>query len=256
MSIWSFQQAVVKSDLGPTTKLVLLVLDCHVNAMGDPAFPSYATLCERTSLKRSAVMAHVKLAESLGWLRREHRKNKDGTNQTNLFHLRVPSVPTMASNPGEIEGLQAAETDLFGDAGGPPNELRGVHQTNPLVHQMDPYSPPDGPRINQGNKPVKKEKGASAKHELPADFCVTDEHRAWAKSKGLPSPDDHIEAFRDYHTAKNSKWADWDAVLRTWMRNTVKFSRSSTISGIAKPTKRKLSEMDYHRGVSENGRLL
>jgi len=41
-----------------------------------------------------------------------------------------------------------------------------------------------------------------------------------------------VEAFRDHHRAKASRFADWDAALRTWLRNAAKWRRPAT----TKPT--------------------
>ncbi|MER6830906.1 hypothetical protein ABT352_33270 [Streptosporangium sp. NPDC000563] len=59
----------------------------------------------------------------------------------------------------------------------------------------------------------------------PDDLPVTFEMRAWAKSKGIAvNLDDETEQFLDFHRAKGSKFKDWLAAWRTWMRNTVKFA--------------------------------
>jgi len=41
-----------------------------------------------------------------------------------------------------------------------------------------------------------------------------------------------VEAFRDHHASKGSRFADWDAALRTWLRNAAKWRRPAT----TKPT--------------------
>ncbi len=68
---------------------------------------------------------------------------------------------------------------------------------------------------------------------LPKDFCVTDKHRQWASEKGYRRPDVLFEAFCDYHLKKGSRFADWDAALRTWIRNdTEKFNGKSSSSDV------------------------
>ena len=74
------------------------------------------------------------------------------------------------------------------------------------------------------------------KSRMPPDFCVTDHHREWASDKGFRSPDLLFEAFRDHHTKLGSVFADWDAALRTWVRNdTEKFGNNKqTAQGMPK----------------------
>ena len=68
-------------------------------------------------------------------------------------------------------------------------------------------------------------KGAVA-IRLPVNFAVTDEIRQWASDERLPSPDDHIGAFRDYWNAMpgaKAKKLDWPATFRNWLRRTVEY---------------------------------
>lgn len=64
------------------------------------------------------------------------------------------------------------------------------------------------------------------KHKIPEDFAVSDKIREWAKAEGLPDPDLEFGHFRDHHTANGSIFADWDAALRTWIRNSKRFNKS------------------------------
>ncbi len=253
MSIWTFRKAVSESDLGSTTKLVLFVLDQHVNDMGDPAFPSYARLEKLTSLSRRAVIEHVAIAEALGWLRRETRSDRSGRQQSNLFYLRVPTHPEMRSQAGDIPPSPSLGGDLFDDAAtnqeGAASAPLGAAGAPPRVQQVHPEL---SIGKNQRNNPIKKSARA-----MPADFVVTDAHRAWAASNGLPSPDAHFESFRDYHLARGSTFRDWDAALRTWMRNAVRFSSPMKATWqVADVKRRPLAAMDYAAGVGTDGSLL
>ena len=61
------------------------------------------------------------------------------------------------------------------------------------------------------------------KHTYPSDFAVSEEMREWAKKEQTPNPDLQLEAFRDHHIAKASLFVDWEAALRTWLRNAKRF---------------------------------
>jgi predicted transcriptional regulator len=41
--------------------------------------------------------------------------------------------------------------------------------------------------------------------------------------------EDTLEAFRDYHLAKGSRFKDWDAAFRTWCRNAITFKGPKTV---------------------------
>jgi hypothetical protein len=47
---------------------------------------------------------------------------------------------------------------------------------------------------------------ATRKVRIPDDFKVTEEHREFARSKGLPDPEAEFEGFRDFHTAQARKF--------------------------------------------------
>lgn len=122
MSLWTYRKAVLESDLPSTLKLVLLVLDNHVNDMGDPCFPAYSRIARLSSLSRRSVISQVNEAEKLGWIAIKHRPGQDGQRHaTNLFYLKLPcgklkSNPDNAPIIGECNSLvqsvhRVGETD-------------------------------------------------------------------------------------------------------------------------------------------------
>lgn len=58
---------------------------------------------------------------------------------------------------------------------------------------------------------------------LPDDFTVTDEMKAWFAEQDwarfVTHPGVETQNFMDHHRAKGSKFRDWTAAWRTWMRN-------------------------------------
>lgn len=102
MSLWTYRKAVLESDLPSTLKLVLLVLDNHVNDMGDPCFPAYSRIARLSSLSRRSVIMQINLAEEHGWITIVRRPKKCGQRQqTNLFYLSLPRGD-MKSNLGSL----------------------------------------------------------------------------------------------------------------------------------------------------------
>ena len=81
---------------------------------------------------------------------------------------------------------------------------------------------------------------------LPAGFEVTDELRQWAKEKGYASPDNLLEAFKLYHTAKGSTYKDWKAAFQMWIKKDKEFSSSKSKTSCVSSNKTKsLADMDY-----------
>jgi len=64
----SWRLAVLKSDLAPTTRHVLLTLSIHMNAEGQSCYPSTRTLGEETGLSERSVCSHLEIAKRRGWL--------------------------------------------------------------------------------------------------------------------------------------------------------------------------------------------
>src|SRR5262245_61609870 len=56
----------------------------------------------------------------------------------------------------------------------------------------------------------------------PADFTLTDGRMGLGKDLGVEMPWEWNH-FKDHHQAKGSRFLDWDAAWRTWLRNAVDF---------------------------------
>lgn len=65
---WSWRHAIVKSDLPPTTRHVLLTISVFMNDAGDGCYPTTKQLAEATGLSERAVCEHIARASSSGWL--------------------------------------------------------------------------------------------------------------------------------------------------------------------------------------------
>lgn len=79
--------------------------------------------------------------------------------------------------------------------------------------------------------------------QIPNDFAVTGEMRAWAKAKNVTANIDfETEQFMDYHQARGSTMKDWGKAWQTWMRNTIKFNKQTQRST---PAPENFSQTDY-----------
>ncbi|PPV04722.1 hypothetical protein XBLMG947_4087 [Xanthomonas bromi] len=96
---FSWQSAVTRSCLEPSTKLVLLVIGTHMNQHGEGAFPSYKTLAAGTSLNRATVIRHVDMAIAAGWLSKRSRVRQSKASgrleaDSNTYAISFPRSPS------------------------------------------------------------------------------------------------------------------------------------------------------------------
>lgn len=66
---WSWRHAILKSDLGPTTRHVLLTISCYMNDVGGGCYPTTRELASATGLSERAVCEHIGKAVTAGWLK-------------------------------------------------------------------------------------------------------------------------------------------------------------------------------------------
>lgn len=94
--------------------------------------------------------------------------------------------------------------------------------------RLDPDQDQD-PERDQDREPaagrgVTKPKAANRAVRLPADWAPRAEERSMAGDLGLDCDGDAAH-FCDHHAAKGSRFTDWHAAFRNWLRNSEKFSR-------------------------------
>ena len=89
---------------------------------------------------------------------------------------------------------------------------------------------------NQNQREKKKEnKRATPRENWWESFSITEALRVYCQGKGLPSPDDHVDAFLDHQRSTGGVMRggrpvkDPEAAFRTWMRNTRTFGATKTI---------------------------
>lgn len=68
MKVWGWRQAIQKSDLSSTTRLVLLNLSIYMNDIGEGCYPSTKQQSQDTGLSERAVCQHLQIAVEQGFL--------------------------------------------------------------------------------------------------------------------------------------------------------------------------------------------
>lgn len=71
-----------------------------------------------------------------------------------------------------------------------------------------------------------KPRKSAAKTPLPEDFTPTEPRRRYAADHGFGELETMrmFDRFKNHHTAKGSRFADWDAAWRNWVGNQVDFN--------------------------------
>ena len=86
------------------------------------------------------------------------------------------------------------------------------------------------PREEKRREEIKDLKDSAAKKQaakrskISESFLPSEAHREFAGQQGV-SVIDELPKFIDYHRAKGSLMASWDAAFRTWLRNAAKFNQ-------------------------------
>lgn len=86
---------------------------------------------------------------------------------------------------------------------------------------------------------------------MPEDFQPTEQHKKLAESLGV-NLSAVFPQFADYHAAKGSKFVDWHAALRTWIRNDAKF-RAGNKNKKQTYFREETKDKNYWEGINDDG---
>ena len=217
---------IIKSDLAPVTRHVLLTLGCSFMKLdGSNCFPSTATISRATGLSERTVCTHLDIAQKEGWLVKKNA-GINGKGWKRLLYL--PLIPKKALK--EVQQL-AVEGTVLNSArqgeGTEPDDIKALKEVQSNISVNNKYKRKDNPPT-----------------PLPKDFQISDGVRKWL-SETSDFFDDHsekdlqheFEQFKDNVLGAGKKQLNWDATFRTWIRNRVKWDKedSSPKPGIKKP---------------------
>ena len=117
----------------------------------------------------------------------------------------------------------------------------GLRIANFLKYHRTPEHKPEPNQENIRSSPIRsdpdqtfireeekiKTRASARKQSYPLGFEVSQEITEWAIKESLPDPITLLDAFRDYHVAHGSVFKDWNAALRTWVRNAKRFGNGN-----------------------------
>lgn len=245
-----------RGPLHPAQRLMMLALADAANDQG-VCWPSVATLAEKCSVVPRTAQRTLANLETDGWI----ETRSGGTNRTNVYQLRLDRLdPSLAGQPAmPSAGAPVRPTP---DTHVTPDKTVTL---TPTSEPLTPTSPKGDAHVAEGRRPRhpnhKEPSGtitepssgrgsatptatatgdveldqqaaspAPAKPKAkrattrPPDFDPSVDHQALADRLGVDLAAEW-PGFCDFHDAKGSTFRDWDAALRTWIRNAKKFAR-------------------------------
>ncbi|MEN7529257.1 helix-turn-helix domain-containing protein [Cupriavidus sp. DL-D2] len=187
MNSYTWRAAIIRSDLSPTTRHVLLTLSCHINDAGEPTYPSTLLLSDECGLSERAVVTHLKLAASLGWLTVTKHGYAGQAWARNQYRPRTPDgfVPRPApsrkgTEPDSVPSEEKLSTEAL-------NEVQYV-----VGEGAEPRSVPSGKALNvatEGTEPddIKALNDVQSNYplELPNELPTTARTKRKAVDKGF-----------------------------------------------------------------------
>lgn len=145
-AFFSWRSAFQKSNLSPTTKLVLFCISTYMNDHGEGAFPSIETIMVDSSLSNRAVITHIKKAQEFGFLKVSQHGFKGRNWKRNEYHISIPE----AMNEVHDDSDKAVNLTTQGGEphaqGSEPNDIGVVNE----VHSITPLNSPSNSPSNSG----------------------------------------------------------------------------------------------------------
>lgn len=152
MKIWSWRQAVQKSGLPSTTKLILLNLSVYMNDAGDCCYPSIRQQAEDTGLSARAVCEHLGRAVEAGFLEKSKHGFGGQSWARNEYQAALPEGVSLGKgvNPASTPSHEKAFTEDTHVAGKVCTQgQRGVYPDDKKVlTQGQTNSPENSPVIS------------------------------------------------------------------------------------------------------------
>ncbi len=214
MSVEAIAWASKQRAGSPGAKLVLIALANYANDRNE-CWPSQATLAEWTEMSDRTIRTHLASLESMGMIHREAR-------------------PMAGSFTSDLITLNLNQRQIL------PAEKISAGRKQQIPAEKFSGNPSKEPSL-------KNDKGA----RLSDDFRPSEQHQQLAAELQVDLPGE-FAAFTDYHRSKGTTFKDWDAALRTWLRNARKFQRPSTARTRPErrqPARENFDAINYGEGI-------
>lgn len=130
--VWSWRQAIQKSKLAPTTRLVLFNLANYMDSVGGGCFPSTIRQSEDTGLSERAICTHLKKAVDAGYLDRRLHGCKGQKWARYNYSACFPNDMELCRKGTELhdigEGEGTEPNDINSYKGTEPNDIKALNE--------------------------------------------------------------------------------------------------------------------------------
>ena len=206
---WAWAQPLKGNRL-----LVLLNLAERANEDGQ-CYPSIARITQDTGLNRKTVIAALQDLEAAGLI---CKRKETGTSTRYLLNLTSQGEPVPETVPVP-KSAPVPETGRGRPKNGTATSPENGTQNPPL---NPPLNPEEGTAAKSASDPPAITPPPSSakprKRSRPKDFAISDAVRRWAEHKGYADLEAHFENFTEKADARGYQYVDWDAALRTAIR--------------------------------------
>lgn len=218
---------VLNTKVGdPTRKLILLGYANHAHRDGTAAWPAVQTIADYADCSTRSVQRHLRTLVVDGFLR-------EG-DQALVSHLRRDRRPVVYDvSMSDADRLAWADSgrgdNLSPGSRGDTGDADEAHGVTPVTPRGDTAVSPEPsgnrPSSSEPSTPSLRSGGQRQKPEttIPDDFEVTQQMRDWFSAQpwhgAVTHPGVETQNFIDHAKARGSKYRDWPAAWRTWMRN-------------------------------------
>lgn len=180
-TFYTWRQAVIKSQLAPTTRHVLLTLGCHMNDMGESCYPSIETLCEETGLSNRAVITHLKLAVDAGFISCDKHGFSGQKWARNEYKATFPPIKVV----NEVHHLEEKAVNVVpeGSERSDIKAVNDVHTSSSINYSINNSNPREQETPSQPERQMKPE-GLYACRLIKLNVGVTSMHptlHAWVR---------------------------------------------------------------------------
>jgi hypothetical protein len=204
--------AVFDEDLSSIEKLVLLAMSDHADDAGENCFPSVPRIARKCSMSRRGVQQVLRRLQVKGKIRP-------------VGHRPHGTVEYLITSLGGEYGSRGERTAFGGE--GRTMFARGA---NGNARGGEYGSAESSLTVNQ--PPKEKSISAPSEHKpkrstpLLDAFELDQEMILFAVDRGLDAQEE-FAGFCDHHRSKGTRYQDWKAAWRNWVRNAKKFNGGS-----------------------------
>jgi hypothetical protein len=170
------------------------------------------TVAQRAQLSRSATIGAMRRLSDQGLIERSVRyRNGDPAQGRTSDGVRLRMGPVQDLDGPPVQDLDEARPD----AGPASSKARTLIVNEPIIE----------PDSSQRARRLRMAPSVGVPTPFPDDAGLNWAGEAFRVAMTALDPAEEAERFRDHHTAKGSRFVDWNAAWRTWVRNAVRFAQ-------------------------------